>query len=80
MSNGTRTRDILDHNQVLYQLSYTHHVPLRLSQLSGSAVESGNQAGSAAAFSPVSDPWCLAASSRSESVFSPGGGTNSASR
>ncbi len=25
MSNGTRTRDILDHNQVLYQLSYTHH-------------------------------------------------------
>ncbi len=26
MSNGTRTRDILDHNQVLYQLSYTHHV------------------------------------------------------
>ena len=26
MSNGARTRDILDHNQVLYQLSYTHHV------------------------------------------------------
>ncbi|GAA2923214.1 hypothetical protein GCM10020221_19150 [Streptomyces thioluteus] len=26
VSNGTRTRDILDHNQVLYQLSYTHHV------------------------------------------------------
>ncbi len=25
VSNGTRTRDILDHNQVLYQLSYTHH-------------------------------------------------------
>lgn len=25
MSNGTRTRDILDHNQVLYHLSYTHH-------------------------------------------------------
>ncbi len=25
MSNGTRTRDILDHNQTLYQLSYTHH-------------------------------------------------------
>lgn len=25
MSDGTRTRDILDHNQVLYQLSYTHH-------------------------------------------------------
>ena len=25
MSDGTRTRDHLDHNQVLYQLSYTHH-------------------------------------------------------
>ena len=24
VSNGIRTRDILDHNQVLYQLSYTH--------------------------------------------------------
>ena len=24
MSDGARTRDILDHNQVLYQLSYTH--------------------------------------------------------
>ena len=27
MSDGARTRDILDHNQVLYQLSYTHHEP-----------------------------------------------------
>ena len=26
MSDGIRTRDHLDHNQVLYQLSYTHHV------------------------------------------------------
>ncbi len=25
VSDGARTRDILDHNQVLYQLSYTHH-------------------------------------------------------
>ena len=30
VSNGTRTRDILDHNQVLYQLSYTHHAPNKL--------------------------------------------------
>lgn len=29
VSNGARTRDLLDHNQALYQLSYTHHeVPL----------------------------------------------------
>ncbi len=25
VSDGARTRDILDHNQVLYQLSYIHH-------------------------------------------------------
>ena len=25
MTDGTRTRDILDHNQVLYQLNYGHH-------------------------------------------------------
>ena len=33
VSDGTRTRDILDHNQVLYQLSYTHHAsgPIMLS-------------------------------------------------
>lgn len=28
VSDGTRTRDHLDHNQVLYQLSYTHHCRL----------------------------------------------------
>ena len=27
MSDGARTRDTQDHNLVLYQLSYTHHVP-----------------------------------------------------
>ena len=26
MSDGARTRDISDHNRVLYQLSYAHHV------------------------------------------------------
>ena len=25
VSDGTRTRDIRDHNAALYQLSYTHH-------------------------------------------------------
>ena len=29
MSDGTRTRDRLDHNQELYQLSYAHHGDLR---------------------------------------------------
>jgi hypothetical protein len=27
VSDGTRTRDRLDHNQELYQLSYAHHGP-----------------------------------------------------
>jgi len=26
VSDGARTRDIPDHNRVLYQLSYAHHV------------------------------------------------------
>ena len=28
VSDGTRTRDICDHNAALYQLSYTHRVSL----------------------------------------------------
>jgi hypothetical protein len=30
VSDGTRTRDRLDHNQELYQLSYAHHGVLRV--------------------------------------------------
>ena len=26
MANAARTRDLLNHNQMLYQLSYIHHV------------------------------------------------------
>ena len=26
MANAARTRDLLNHNQMLYQLSYSHHV------------------------------------------------------
>jgi hypothetical protein len=29
VSDGTRTRDRLDHNQELYLLSYAHHVAAR---------------------------------------------------
>ena len=29
VSDGTRTRDRLDHNQELYQLSYAHHAAAR---------------------------------------------------
>ena len=48
VSNGIRTRDILDHNQVLYQLSYTHHGPLyqwRLTNDSVSVTPLGNLRG-----------------------------------
>lgn len=29
MDNATRTRDLLNHNQLLYRLSYIHHVCIR---------------------------------------------------
>ena len=32
VSDGTRTRDIRDHNAALYQLSYTHHRPTVIGQ------------------------------------------------
>ena len=42
VSDGTRTRDILDHNQVLYQLSYTHHCASR-SIVAGSSPGSADE-------------------------------------
>jgi hypothetical protein len=63
VSDGTRTRDILDHNQVLYQLSYTHHASgpnaasrtmLRSVKCTGHDLERGNQFSIGAA--PVSAP------------------------
>ena len=35
MSDGTRTRDRLDHNQELYQLSYAHQVGSNLAVVVG---------------------------------------------
>ena len=63
MSDGARTRDILDHNQVLYQLSYTHHANgpnavsrtmLRSVKCTGRDLGRGNQFSIGAA--PVSAP------------------------
>jgi hypothetical protein len=63
VSDGTRTRDILDHNQVLYQLSYTHHASgpnavsrtmLRSVKCTGRGLARGNQFWIGAA--PVSAP------------------------
>ena len=38
VSDGARTRDTQDHNLVLYQLSYTHHVPARRARRRGTGV------------------------------------------
>jgi hypothetical protein len=63
VSDGTRTRDILDHNQGLYQLSYTHRASgpntvsrtmLRSVKCTGRRLGSGNQFSIGAA--PVSAP------------------------
>lgn len=84
MSNGTRTRDILDHNQVLYQLSYTHHDrslsrPAEkkctgservLAPVFSAGTEQGYCAGST----------CLAAMPFAVSESGPGCGTKTASR
>ena len=37
VSDGARTRDISDHNRVLYQLSYAHHVGEIVRGVMGSA-------------------------------------------
>ena len=40
MDDGTRTRDCLDHNQELYQLSYAHRVASNLAGWVGLAMQS----------------------------------------
>ena len=76
MSDGTRTRDVLDHNQVLYQLSYTHHATgaarLRRRVYPGVRVTR--------AAHPSGTGTYLAAMARAASVSGPGCGTKSASR
>ena len=85
MSDGTRTRDHLDHNQVLYQLSYTHHgclgQPQKCTRKRG-LLSAAGQAGSApTGASGVSGGWPYrAAMARDVVVSGPGGGTKIASR
>ena len=81
MSDGTRTRDVLDHNQVLYQLSYTHHATGR----AGCADECTRGPGPSLRLGPQpsalsADTMYFAAIARAVSVSGPGCGTNSASR
>jgi hypothetical protein len=95
VSDGTRTRDSLDHNQGLYQLSYTHHSTpaLKLPAPScsvlhrpdgrldlGRAVEAPyGQAGGVGVRCETA-PWCRAAISFAVALSRPGWGTKTASR
>ena len=45
MSDGTRTRDRLDHNQELYLLSYAHHADALSGDVRNLAVVRGDAAG-----------------------------------
>ena len=87
MSDGTRTRGHLDHNQVLYQLSYTHHAQREVYRLGpdpgnpfARGVDQTQSTGGGAGVAPVSDPWCRAATIRAEALSSPGGGRKTDSR
>ena len=42
VSDGTRTRDIRDHNAALYQLSYTHHGRLAAALAESTCEPEGN--------------------------------------
>ena len=82
MSDGTRTRGHLDHNQVLYQLSYTHH---RRPGAAGAVYPDSRFAYSAVAVpsgsSGDSGGWPYrAAISFAAALSGPGAGTNTASR
>ena len=72
MSDGTRTRDFLDHNQVLYQLSYTHHATPAPGLWPLHCISVPPVLGERVAHRPVA----RAAAAWACSVVGPGGGTN----
>jgi hypothetical protein len=94
VNDGARTRDILDHNQVLYQLSYAHHglqnscelwEPTGKSNRSQVLIcQSGYEVEllvtAATAVAPVRDPEWRWAISLAAALVGPGGGTKTASR
>jgi hypothetical protein len=91
VSDGARTRDTQDHNLVLYQLSYTHHVPSGRERREGNrrndtggdgpagqavpVAPSGGLA-SPAASSVANEPTTSSAAPFAWSLFGPGVGTN----
>jgi hypothetical protein len=95
VSDGTRTRDSLDHNQGLYQLSYTHHsgAGVKLPAPSCSVLHRlfgqlglewapgahSTQLGAAVVRCETA-PWCRAAISFAVALSGPGCATKTASR
>jgi hypothetical protein len=77
VSDGTRTRDIQDHNLALYQLSYTHHRPSSEGCHEYSGLRPCRRPRYASAGLGFS---YLAAISRAVAESGPGWGTNTASR
>ena len=71
MSDGTRTRDFLDHNQVLYQLSYTHHLASDRSRRQGEAYRAGSPCPTGGGVGASE-----AATACASSLVGPGGATN----
>jgi hypothetical protein len=77
VNDGARTRDILDHNQVLYQLSYTHHGHARGAALAAVYKPEGRDQSSV---SPSGASVNSAASALAVSESGPGCGTKIAER
>ena len=78
MSDGARTRDILDHNQVLYQLSYTHQGDCTAYTISG--IPRPGRGDHRTCYPGVPPTTCRAAIVRSSSELRPGGSVKTASR
>jgi hypothetical protein len=81
VSDGTRTRDIRDHNQVLYQLSYTHHGSPTPPRRPGEQRKcTCSQAVLSSGPMPVSEPPNSWARTLASADAGPGEGTNTAAR
>jgi hypothetical protein len=79
VSDGIRTRGHLDHNQVLYQLSYTHHAAPTRAQRNECIGRAGGPGNQAQASEPSAPP-CSVASRFDVSESGPGWSTNTAAR
>ena len=80
MSDGTRTRDIRDHNQVLYQLSYTHHDSPTARATGEQRKCTCSQPLLSSGLDPVSEPPNSWASTFASADAGPGEGTKIAAR